>query len=77
LNEMINLSFTENHKYQLEFNPPEFWMAFANSYNGLDWIEVSSERVAVVAENYSYLLDLLVQARLYRLSTMPSDSRYQ
>lgn len=77
MDEKITLTFTENHKYQLEFHPPHFWLAFAESYSGLPWIEKSAERVAVVAESYSYLLDLLVQARLYRLSTMPQDERFQ
>jgi hypothetical protein len=77
MDEKITLTFAENHKYQLEFSPPPFWMAFAASYGGLPWIERSEERVAVVAENYSYLLDILVQARLYRLSTMRQDPRFQ
>jgi hypothetical protein len=33
--------------------------------------------VAIVAENYSYLLDLLVQARLFRLNTMRDSDRFQ
>ena len=77
MDEKITLSFTDDHKYQLEFSPPSFWMAFACSYGGLPWIDRSVERVSIVAVNYSYLLDLLVQARLYRLSTMPEDEHFQ
>jgi hypothetical protein len=75
MEEMITLTFTEENKYQLEFSPPSFWLEFALGYRGLPWIESSDERIAIVAENYSYLLDLLVQARLYRLSKLPSDAR--
>ena len=75
MEEMITLTFTEENKYQLEFSPPSFWLEFAIGYRGLPWIESSDERIAIVAENYSYLLDLLVQARLYRLSKLPSDAR--
>ena len=75
MEEMITLTFTEENKYQLEFSPPSFWLEFAIGYRGLPWIENSDARTAIVAENYSYLLDLLVQARLYRLSKLPSDAR--
>ena len=75
MEEMITLTFTEENKYQLEFSPPSFWLEFAIWSRGLPWIESSDERTAIVAENYSYLLDLLVQARLYRLSKLPSDAR--
>jgi hypothetical protein len=75
MEEMITLTFTEENKYQLEFSPPSFWLEFARGYGGLPWIERSDARTAIVAENYSYLLDLLVQARLYRLSKLPSDAR--
>jgi hypothetical protein len=75
MEEMITLTFTEENKYQLEFSPPSFWLEFAIGYRGLPWIERSDGRTAIVAENYSYLLDLLVQARLYRLSKLPSDAR--
>ena len=75
MEEMITLTFTEENKYQLEFSPPSFWLEFAIGYGGLPWIERSDGRTAIVAENYSYLLDLLVQARLYRLSKLPSDAR--
>ena len=77
MDEKITLTFTEEHKYQLEFSPLSFWMSFAKNYGGLPWIEISEERVAIVAENYSYLLDLLVQARLYRLSIMRDSARFQ
>ncbi len=77
MEEMITLTFTEEHKYQLEFSPPPFWLEFARGYRGLPWIESSDERTAIVAENYSYLLDLLVQARLYSLSKLPFDERFQ
>jgi hypothetical protein len=72
----ILLSFTESHKYQLEFSPPGFWRPFAESYKALPWLEQSDRRLAVVAENYTYLLDLLVQARLFNLSSMPVQERY-
>jgi hypothetical protein len=75
MEEMITLTFTEENKYQLEFSPPPYWAEFARGYRGLPWIEASDERTAIVAENYSYLLDLLVQGRLYRLSKLPSDAR--
>ncbi|MDD1759779.1 MAG: hypothetical protein LUQ44_04165 [Methanothrix sp.] len=75
MEEKITLTFTEEHKYQLEFSPPSFWMEFAKGYGGLPWIDISDNRTAIVAENYSYLLDLLVQARLYRLSKLPYDAR--
>jgi hypothetical protein len=77
MEEKITLTFTEEHKYLLEFSPPAFWMEYAKGYGGLPWIEISDERTAIVAENYSYLLDLLVQARLYRLSKLPFGSRLQ
>jgi hypothetical protein len=72
----ILLSFTDGHKYQLEFSPTDFWRPFAQSYTALPWIEQSEGRLAVVAENYSYLLDLLVQARLFNLSSMTVQERY-
>ena len=75
MEEMVTLTFTEENKYQLVFSPPSFWLEFARGYGGLPWIERSDGRTAIVAENYSYLLDLLVQARLYRLSKLPSDAR--
>ena len=75
MEEKITLTFTEEHKYQLEFSPPPFWMEFAKGYGGLPWIDMSDNRMAIIAENYSYLLDLLVQARLYRLSKLPFDAR--
>jgi hypothetical protein len=75
MEEKITLTFTEEHKYQLEFSPPSFWMEFAEGYGGLPWIDKSDNRTAIVAENYSYLLDLLVQARLYRLGKLPYNAR--
>jgi hypothetical protein len=77
MDEKITLTFTEENKYQLEFSPPSFWMEFAKGYGGLPWIDLSDDRTAIVAENYSYLLDLLVQARLYRLSKLPYDARFK
>lgn len=71
--EQIVLTFTEDHKYQLEFSPSSYWMEFAKGYGGLTWIEIGDEKAVVVAENYSYLLDLLVQGRLYHLSKIPHD----
>jgi hypothetical protein len=75
MDERITLTFTEEHKYQLEFSPPCYWMEFAKGYGGLPWMEISEQRTAIVAENYSYLLDLLVQGRLYRLSRLPFGER--
>jgi hypothetical protein len=72
----ITLTYTENHKYQLEFSPPAFWNNFATTYKGLPW-ETGEDRLTVIAENYSYLLDLLVQARLFYLSGKREDSRFQ
>lgn len=73
----ITLTFTEKHKYQLEFFPPDFWKPFAEGYGALRWSEISDSCVYVTAESYSYLLDLLVQARLYYLGTMPEDERFK
>ncbi len=73
----ITLTFTEKHKYQLEFNPPIFWKPFAECYHALQWSEISDKRVFVTAESYSHLLDVLVQARLYYLGTMPVDERFK
>ncbi len=73
----ITLTFTEKHKYQLEFYPPEFWKAFAESYAAISWSEISNSRVYVIAESYTYLLDMLVKARLYYLGTMPVDERFK
>ncbi len=73
----ITLTFTDKHKYQLEFYPPVFWKRFAEGYGALPWSEISDSRVAVTAESYSHLLDVLVQARLYYLSTMPVDERFK
>jgi hypothetical protein len=72
----ITLDFTENHKYHLEFSPPAFWADFAVTYTGLPW-ETSNDRLSIIAENYSYLLDLLVQARLFYLSGKREDSHFQ
>ena len=72
----ITLNFTENHKYQLEFSPPAFWANFAATYTGLPW-ETGNDRLSIIAENYSYLLDLLVQARLFYLSGKREDSHFQ
>ena len=55
----------------------EIASSLAKDYGGLPWIEISEGRVAIVADNYSYLLDLLVQARLYRLSTVRESARFQ
>ncbi len=77
MDEKITLTYNEENKYLLEFSPPSFWMDFAQNYGGLPWIEKSENRAAIVAENYSYLLDLLVQARLYRLGRMPYEERFK
>lgn len=76
MDQKIILSFTENHKYQLDFSPPVFWKAFADTYNALPW-ERGEDKLAVIAENYSYLLDLLVQARLFYLSGKQEDPHFQ
>jgi len=75
MDEKITLTFTEDHKYRLEFSPSSFWMDFAKGYRGLPWIEIGDETAAIVAENYSYLLDLLVQARLFCLSRTARGER--
>jgi len=77
MEEKITLTFTTGCKYMLEFSPPAFWMEYAKGYGGLPWTEISEERAAIVAENYSYLLDLLVQARLFRLGKVPYDERFK
>ncbi len=77
MEEKITLTFTEDNKYLLEFTPSQFWMGFAQGYGGLPWIEIGEQKATIVAENYSYLLDLLVQARLYRLSRMPFAERFK
>lgn len=73
----ISLAFTDRHLYLMEFSPAEYWKAFAESYTPLPWEELSDERLAIVAENYSYLLDLLVHARLYHLSRKPYEERFR
>jgi hypothetical protein len=77
MEQQILMTFTDNNKYQIELSPPRFWMPFAKDYNAIPWIEISDERLAIIAENYSYMLDILVQARLYYLSTMPIEERYK
>ena len=72
----ISLTFTENHKYRLEFSPPSFWANFAMTYRGLPW-DACNERLSIIAENYSYLLDILVQARLFYLSGKREDQGFQ
>jgi hypothetical protein len=76
MDEKITLSFTENHKYRLMFSPPNFWANFAANYKGLPW-EAGDDKLSVIAENYSYLLDLLVQARLFYLSGKREDAYFQ
>jgi hypothetical protein len=61
----------------MEFSPADFWKPFAESYNSLPWEERSDDRLAIIAENYSYLLDLLVHARLYYLSTKRYEERFK
>jgi hypothetical protein len=77
MDEKINLTFTENHKYRLEFSPSAFWANFAASYKGLPWEEDGEGRLLIIADNYSYLLDLLVQARLFYLSGKREDEHFQ
>jgi len=73
----ILLEFTDKHKYHMELEPPEFWKPLAEIYDVLEWEDRSDERVAVVAENYSYLLDLLVRARQFYISTKPYEERFK
>lgn len=73
----ISLEFTDRHLYLMEFSPPEYWRAFAESYTSLPWEELRDDRLAIVAENYSYLLDLLVHARLYHLSRKTYEERFR
>ena len=72
MKEKITLTFTDEGtappKYRLAFYPRDFWERFADSYSALAWSEEAGDRSTVVAENYSYLLDLLVQARLYYIN---------
>ncbi len=77
IDKKITLTFSEKHKYQLEFYPPDFWKTFAEGYDALHWSEISDNHVSVIAESYSYLLDMLVRARLYYLGTMPVDERFK
>lgn len=63
--EKITLFFTDDQKYQVELSPPAFWMEFAMAYKALPWTELSDERLSIVAEGYSYLLNILVEARDY------------
>jgi hypothetical protein len=67
MEEKITLAFDEDGKYLLEFSPPKFWADFASGYNSLSWKEMSDARVSVVAESYTYLVDMLVQARQFYL----------
>lgn len=73
----ISLAFDENDLYQIEFSPPGFWMDFARSYNALAWKEISEDRVLVVAESYTYLLDMLVQARQYYIRARRTEEQNQ
>ncbi|HQJ28456.1 MAG: hypothetical protein A4E45_00093 [Methanosaeta sp. PtaB.Bin039] len=54
-------------KYCLDFSPPDFWQPLADSYKALPW-ECQADRLRIVAENYSYLLDILVHARLFYIA---------
>jgi len=64
----VRLDFTPENKYRLVFTPSEFWKPFADGYRALPW-EISEDGLTIVAETYSYLLDILVQARLFYLYT--------
>lgn len=72
----IHLSFTDRHKYRMEFEPAEFWRPLADAYGGVEW-SVGDDCLSVVAENYSYLLDLLVHARQFYLRSMPFEERFR
>jgi hypothetical protein len=77
MEEKIILSFADNDKYRLEFSPFDFWANFAAGYKGLPWEEETDGKLSIIAENYSYLLDLLVQARLFYLSGKREDANFQ
>lgn len=77
MKQQILMTFTENNKYLMELSPPSFWKPFAEGYTAIAWEEKSDDRLAIVAQNYTYMLDILVQARLYYLSTMPIEERYK
>ncbi|NYT02903.1 MAG: hypothetical protein GKC10_09145 [Methanosarcinales archaeon] len=64
----VRLDFTTENKYRMVFTPSEYWKPFADSYHALPWGS-SEEGLTIVAETYSYLLDILVQARLYHIYT--------
>jgi hypothetical protein len=66
-NERIGLSFDESDKYRMEFFPAGFWGPFSSSYDALPW-EQQGESLFITAENYSYLLDILVHARRFYLN---------
>jgi len=68
----INLTFTENCYYRLEFAPADFWRPFAEGYDALTW-EKGKDSLVVVVESYSYLLDVLVQARLFNLGLLGKE----
>ena len=76
MEEKLVLAFADNDKYRLEFSPLDFWTNFAASYKGLPWDEADG-KLSIIAENYSYLLDLLVQARLFYLSGKREDANIQ
>lgn len=73
----ILLEFTDKHKYHMEFLPPKFWRPLVDIYDVVEWEERSDDRVAGVAENYSCLLDLLVRARQFYISTKPYEERFK
>lgn len=64
--EQILLSFTDDQKYSIEFSPIDFWKSFAESYDALPWDD-GTGKLRIVAENYSYMLDILVHARQFYL----------
>ncbi len=72
MDKSINLTFTENCYYRLEFAPADFWKSFAEGYDALTW-EKGDDSLVVVVENYSYLLDVLVQARLFNLGLLGKE----
>jgi hypothetical protein len=81
MDEKITLTFTDEGtappKYRLGFYPRGFWKRFADSYGALAWSKEDGDRATVVAENYSYLLDLLVQARLYYIGAKSVEGQCQ
>ncbi len=72
MDKSINLTFTENCFYRMEFSPAQFWKPFAEGYRAIPW-EAEEQSLVAVVENYSFLLDILVQARLFNMGLLGKD----